>query len=158
MQCHACNRELSDPANSPSIVIVLQKVEPSGYTFYQCDDGQEFQYLTLQHFHCSQRCLRSGVEKCLTEHYDEEKLHPIPVGEGRTVLHKIVAANVHNCVWCKKPLNGVAYRFLLTHATPINRTIHTHYETIGWCCSLSCARARALELLWRKAISTEDHG
>lgn len=155
INCAHCESQMADLGHS--IIIVLQKISPDGYRFFQCEQGQDYAYANWQHFCCSQACMRTQAEKCLTEHYQEEFLHEIVPGEGSTILDRIVRESVDSCVRCGKPLNGVAYRFCLTYATPLSHSIHTHHELRGWCCSLQCARARAIELLWRKALSTADH-
>ena len=133
---------------SHSAVAVLQKVETGGYTFYQCDQGQEFGFVTWQHYHCCHDHMKDGLADCLIDHYSEEKLHPIPAGGGTTMLHRVVLGSDLSCKDCGAPLTHVAYRFCLTLCTPYNHVPDESMDELGgWCCSLEHARQSALSLL-----------
>lgn len=133
---------------SHSMLVVLQKVDSTGYQFFQCEEGQTYQFVNWQHFHCSHKHMVASLPTCLNEHYAEEKLHPIPVGVGTTILHKIVLGSKLACKMCGSPLTSVAYRFCLTMATPINHVPDSSLEDTGeWCCSLDHARQSALAIV-----------
>ena len=133
--------------DSHSMLVVLQKVDTGGYTFFQCENGQEWAYMNYQHFCCSQECMGQAVRACLNEHHQEQHLHPIPPGEGSTILHRIVLGRGLACAVCHAALEAVAYRFVLTRATPYNELPHSHHGLEGWCCSLEHARSAAHAVL-----------
>lgn len=128
------------------MVIVLQKVTPDGYSFYQCDSGAEYSGLTYQHFHCNRDEMLAGVKVCINEHYDEGKLIAVSPREVR--LHKTVLHAGIDCLWCGVPLSGEAYRFCLTHATPENSIPDDSMNELGeWCCSLEHAKQSVLKTI-----------
>lgn len=148
MNCGKCDNKII-PDISHSVVILLQKLTPEQYLFFQCEDGPEFQGHTYQHYHCSVDCLKIGLAECIFDHYLEEKLHPIPLGMGFTTLHRRVLANKDlKCLHCDKPLYmRQAYRFCLTRALPIFEDIHSHEDFKEWHCSIECARERACDII-----------
>ncbi len=138
-----CNNQMGIE-EAHSIVIVLQKVTPSGYTFFQCEEGQEFRFMNWQHFYCSNTCMGNHLHSCLHEHHAEEKLHPIPTGMGSTIIHKVVLGSELLCKVCQAPLATNAYRFCATRATPYNLVFDESQNELGeWCCSLEHARQSA---------------
>jgi len=142
-----CN-EQSEIEAAHSCVIVLQKVDKSGYSFHQCEQGQEVNCLNYQHWHCSHDHMQVGLTRCINEHYDEVDLHPIPTGEGRTILHRMVFGSMLECKVCGSHLKDVAYRFCLTMATPINAIPDDSHNELGeWCCSLDHAKQSALSIV-----------
>lgn len=148
MQCEHCSQPI-EYATAHSLLIVLQKLAPQGYSFYQCESGQRVDYHTWQHWHCSLEHTHAFAARCINEHFSEEKLHPIPVGGGTTMLHEIVLRHEKIlCAVCAQPLTSAAYRFCLTRATPYNEVIDTSQNQLsGWCCSLDHARQSALAIL-----------
>ena len=133
---------------SHSAVAVLQKVDANGYSFYQCDQGQEYNFVNWQHYHCCHDHMKEGFTDCLTDHYAEDKLHPIPVGGGTAILHKVVFGSELACKVCQHPLTSVAYRFCLTRCTPVNDVPDESMNELGeWCCSLEHARQSALSII-----------
>ena len=145
MQCEHCNEELQEMYLSHSMLIVLQKVDRNGYSWFQCDDGSLVDNHTFQHWHCSKQHMLSGVEICINEHYNEEKLTPPPYPVS---IHKHVLNTGVECKYCKDALIEKAYRFCLTVATPINYVPDESHNIVGeWCCSLDHARLQAIENL-----------
>jgi hypothetical protein len=138
-----CNDTISID-NAHSCLVVLQKVEPDGYSFHQCEQGQEFRFVNWQHFHCSHEHMKVVVSDCITSHYSESDL------SGRKFtrfgkFHKIVMGSGLLCKVCQKPLTDVAYRFCLTMATPVNHIPDDSMNELGeWCCSLEHAKESAL--------------
>jgi len=157
MECnHAeCNESIANMVGSPgahieahSVVAVLQKVDTAGYTFCQCDQGPEHNFVSYQHYHCSHSHMQQGMISCINEHYSEESLHGIPVGGGSTILHRIVLGSNVECSTCNKLLDGVGYRFCLTAATPYNYLPDgLHTELSSWCCSLEHAKQHAIAVI-----------
>src|SRR5260370_8809277 len=96
MKCETCQNDIATVGKAYSMLVVLQKVTPDGYSYHQCDSGTEQSGLTYQHFHCNRGEMLAGVKACINEHYQEEKL--IPVSSQQVILHKIVlSANLlHN--------------------------------------------------------------
>lgn len=132
---------------SHSAVAVLQKVDTSGYSFFQCEQGQEYNFVNWQHYHCCHDHMKEGLVDCLNEHYKEEYLHPIQ-GGGTTILHKIVLGSNLDCKICQQPLTSVAYRFCLTLCTPVNHVPDESLNETGeWCCSLEHAKQSALSIV-----------
>lgn len=142
-----CN-ETIDFDQSHSAVAVLQRVDTQGYTFFQCEDGQVYNNVTYQHFHCSHEHMIVNFASCVQDHYNESLLHPIPPGEGRTILHQIVLGSHLLCNICESPLVDVAYRFCLTHCTPQNSVLDQSLDELGeWTCSLEHAKQSALAII-----------
>ena len=128
-----------------SAVAVLQKVDTNGYQFYQCEQGQEVDFARWNHFHCSPEHMKANFAVCIKEHYSENLLHPIPLGAGSTILHRIVLGSKLKCKVCQSALETQAYRFCLTHCTPINSVPDNSMNELGeWCCSLAHAQVQAL--------------
>jgi hypothetical protein len=141
--CETCTKEIPTPEDAHSMVVVLQKVTPYGYFYYQCEDGAEVNTLTFQHWYCSHEEMVAGVKECINEHHLEEKLIAIPPTQVR--LHKTVLKAGLRCKMCGAPLQSVAYRFCLTHAEPVNSVPDDSMNELGeWCCSLEHARQSAL--------------
>ena len=127
-----CN-ETKGHEEAHSSLIVLQKVDKNGYTYHQCEQGQEVNSLNFQHWHCSHEHMKIGLTKCINEHYAENDLHP-PIA-GTTILHKVVLSSHLHCKICNAPLTNVAYRFCHTHATPVNAVVDDSQNELGeWCC------------------------
>lgn len=146
MKCEKCQSHIATIEDAHSMVIVLQKVSSSGYSYCQCDKGAEYGGLTFQHFHCSRHEMIDGVQTCVKEHYEEENL--IPVSPTQVRLHKTVLSAGLTCKVCGTPLNQQAYRFCLTHATPVNSVPDDSQNELGeWCCSLDHARTSVLSTL-----------
>ena len=150
MICEHCSNDIEGIHVAHSAVAVLQKVTPAGYMFYQCEDGQEFNYVTYQHFACDRDHMRNLYQQCVQEHYSEQLLHSIPPGAGTTILHRIVLDRGLTCKVCATPLVHMAYRFCLTVSTPVNFVPDNSLDEQGeWCCSLEHARQSALEIISR---------
>lgn len=147
MQCEHCSQE-HDFEESHSTIAVLQRVTAQGYAFHQCEQGQEYNGVNWQHYHCSHEHMKSNFAACLNEHYSEQDLHAIPPGGGTTNLHKVVLGKALSCKICNQPLTSVAYRFCLTRATPVNHVPDGSLDPLaGWCCSLDHARQAALAIV-----------
>jgi hypothetical protein len=148
MICEHCSDSIEGIHVAHSAVAVLQKVTPEGYTFYQCEDGQEYAYVTYQHFSCTHEHMIQNFGACVSQHYSENLLHPIPSGGGITRLHKIVLRNHLVCIVCQSALEAVAYRFCISICTPINSIPDDSHDQLGgWCCSLEHARQSALSII-----------
>lgn len=131
-----------------SAVAVLQKVDTNGYQFFQCEDGQEVNSVTYQHWHCSREHLLVNFAACINGHYNEGLLHHILPGQGSTILHKIVLGGKLKCKVCQVPLVTQAYRFCLTHCTPQNSVPDDSLNDLGeWCCTLEHARQSVLKTI-----------
>ena len=151
MQCDHpdCSESIAhmvkDHITAHSMVAVLQKVDQAGYSFFQCEEGQEREFVRYQHFHCSHTCMKENMRQCLSQHYTEEKLHSIPNGGGTTRMHTIILRGNVSCLVCAAPLINQAYRFCLTQSTPVNYIPDTSNHMFGeWCCSLNHALESAL--------------
>jgi hypothetical protein len=143
---HPACSETTGHEEAHSSLVVLQKVDKNGYTYHQCEQGQEVNYLNFQHWHCSHEHMQSGLTRCINEHYAESDLHP-PIA-GTTILHRVVLSSHLLCKTCNAPLTDVAYRFCLTLATPINHVPDESQNELGeWCCSLDHARQSALSII-----------
>lgn len=143
MNCETCTREIATIEEAHSMLVVLQKVTPDGYSFYQCDSGAEYSGLTYQHFHCNRAEMLAGVRACINEHHDESLL--IPVSPQQVRLHRLVFRAGLACKVCGMPLTTQAYRFCLTHATPVNSVPDDSMNELGeWCCSIDHARQQTL--------------
>lgn len=120
--------------------MVLHKLDSvKGYSFYQCQDAPE---VKTQHCYCSEAHMLANVTVCLNTHYAETDLVPMPVNQ--VTLHNAVFAQKPACKVCGVTLTSVAYRFALTHATPIARLLDESTNDLGeWCCSLDHARQNA---------------
>ena len=133
---------------SHSTIAVLQRVDTDGYTFYQCEGGQQYDGVSWQHYHCSHDHMVAGFSVCVKEHYKEEYLHSIPLGGGTTNLHKKVLGSGLSCKICQKPLDSVAYRLCLTRCTPVNHVPDASMDDISeWCCSLDHAVQSAISII-----------
>jgi len=133
--------------NSHSSVAVLQRVDQGGYTFFQCEQGQDHNFVNWQHYHCCHGHMKEGLSDCLNNHYKEEYLHPVN-GGGTTVLHKIVLGSALSCKVCQQPLSNEAHRFCLTRCTPVNQVPDDSLNDLSeWCCSLAHARQSALAII-----------
>jgi hypothetical protein len=143
MQCEHC-QEQHDFEASHSMIAVLQKVDQAGYTFFQCEEAQEYNGVRWQHYHCSHDHMVENFASCIIDHYSEEKLHPIPPGGGTTNIHRIVLKAGLSCKVCSQPLEQVAYRFCLTRCTPVNAVPDGSLDPLAnWTCSLEHAQAAA---------------
>lgn len=141
-----CSEKI-DVASSHSMWAVLQKIDATGYSFFQCEEGQVYNDVNYQHFFCCHAHMLACVQGCVIEHYKEEFLHA-PDGGGSTILHKIVLTNNLVCKLCQAPLVSVAYRFCLTQGTPQNRVPDESLNHLAeWCCSLDHARQSALAII-----------
>src|SRR6266436_2956395 len=118
MNCETCQTNIATIEEAHSMVIVLQRVTPDGYSYYQCDLGEEYGGLTFQHWHCNRTEMLAGVKVCINGHHDESLLTPVPASQVR--LHKTVLHAGLVCKVCGASLTTQAYRFCLTHATPVN--------------------------------------
>lgn len=110
MNCETCQTEIATVDEAHSMLVVLQRVTPDGYSYYQCDNGTEYSGMTYQHFHCNRDEMLAGVRACINEHYDESLL--IPVSPEQVRLHKIVFKAHIGCKVCGTPLQTKAYRIL----------------------------------------------
>jgi len=139
----SCNDTVSIE-NAHSCVVVLQKVEPDGYSFFQCEQGQKFRFVNWQHFHCSKGHMLAALPDCIMKHYNESDLSDRKfTSYGR--FHKIVMGSGLTCKMCQKPLTEAAYRFCLTYATPINLIPDDSHNELGeWCCSIEHAKQSVL--------------
>lgn len=152
MICENCSKEIPNQLSGEYIsahssVAVLQYINKLyGYKFYQCEDGQPFANVTYQHYHCSHNCMLTNMISCINNHYSSDKLNPIPIGQGSTILDKIILGNGFSCSQCQLPLTFEAYRFCLVRCTPIN-AVHNGEDDSGWCCSYDHAKQQALQLI-----------
>lgn len=143
VSCEACKTNIATVEEAHSMGVVLQKVTPDGYSFYQCDRGEEYGGLTFQHWYCNRAEMVAGVRACIGEHYDESLL--ISVSPQQVRLHKTVLRAGLTCKVCGTALSTQAYRFCLTHATPVNSIPDDSMNELGeWCCSLAHAQVQAL--------------
>jgi hypothetical protein len=144
-----CSSPVSIEGEAHSCLIVLQKVDKDGYSYYQCDSGQEANFMTFQHWHCCQRHMQSNLIHCIQDHYQEYLLHKPEM--GTTILHRKVLGSMLECKICGVRLRTEAYRFCLTVATPINSLIDSSHsdELAEWCCSLDHAKEVASEYISR---------
>lgn len=127
-----------------SLWAVLQQVDTQGYSFFQCEQGQEFRAVQYQHFHCSHTHMLAGMTACISSHYTDAQLRRA----GGTVLHKMVLGHGLTCEQCAAPLDTVAYRFTLTQGLPWHRSDGAeHDHTLYWCCSLEHAGHHCLAFL-----------
>lgn len=143
MKCANCNKTII-PEISCSTVVELQKVSEDAYTFFQCEQGQDFRAMNWQHFCCSLDCMKEMLTKCINEHNNENDLHGITEGYSR--FHKFILSNNLNCSLCNNPIQS-GYRFCLTFATPIFGNINDHRDLSNWCCSLEHAKEQAINLV-----------
>lgn len=139
MICEHCNEHISRIEATHSLLILLQKVTPNGYTYGQCEQGQEYNQTNWQHFHCSEAHMIQNAQHCVNQHYSEDILHS---GEaGTTRVHQLMLDGTHHCTLCQAPLTMVAYRFALTGATPYNHEPDKSMDQLQeWCCSLDHAK------------------
>ena len=129
-----------------SMLVVLQKVDHTGFSFYQCNRGARVDFHNWQHWHCSHEHAKEGVKYCIATHHHPRYLQKPK--EGTSNLHAIVFESDLTCVFCSKPLTSEAYRFCLTYATPYNDIVgYAHDEFSGWCCNYEHAVDIALEVL-----------
>lgn len=143
MQCEHCESDIQSIDEAHSMLIVLQKVQSSGYSFYQCDRGSLVDGHTFQHWNCSKEEMIAGVKECLSDHHMEQLLQCVP--ESLVRLHKHVLSVGIVCRECQSPLTDTAYRFCLTVATPVNYIADDSHDSLsGWCCSLEHARLQAV--------------
>lgn len=146
LKCETCQSDIATVEEAHSMLVVLQKVTPGGYSWFQCADGQEHQGLTFQHFHCNRQEMLVGVDACIREHHNESLL--VPVSPEQVKIHLTVLRAGLSCKVCGTPLNEQAYRFCLTHATPMNSVPDDSQNELGeWCCSLPHAQQAALAIL-----------
>lgn len=147
MRCETCSTDIASVDIAHSMVIVLQKVALDGYSYYQCESGIEHGGLTFQHFHCNHQEMIAGVKACINLHYQEPYLtSPEPGNVVR--LHRTVLRAQLNCKVCGSKLTTQAYRFCLTHATPLNSVPDDSQNELGeWCCSLAHARQSVVNIL-----------
>ena len=147
MQCEHCSQE-HEFEESHSSIAVLQKVDTNGYTFHQCEQGQDYNGVNWQHYHCSHEHMIANFKSCLSEHYQEQDLHPIPSGSGTTNMHRVVLNAKLSCKVCQQPLTQVAYRFCLTRCTPVNDVPDNSLDELAnWCCSLDHAKQNAAAII-----------
>ena len=146
MQCEQCNVDINGVEEAHSMLVVLQKVDQSGYSFFQCESGSLVHGHTFQHWHCSRDEMLIGVQDCINNHHDEQFLQSVPVSQVRLHMHVLNAGLI--CKVCQEPLKEQAYRFCLTVATPSNYVPdESHDSSKEWCCSLDHARQSALSIL-----------
>lgn len=146
MQCEQCSSDISSVEEAHSMLIVLQKVDRAGYSFYQCENGSLVHGHNWQHWHCSKEEMISGVHDCITNHHDEQFLQSVPKSQVR--LHKHILNAGLICKVCQEPLKDQAYRFCLTVATPANYVPDESHDSHGeWNCSLEHARQNAIKTL-----------
>lgn len=144
VSCEHCQCTIETPEKAHSMLVVLQRIDTSGYAWSQCEQGAKNAHNhTYQHWHCGQATMLGGVTKCVREHYQENGLTRVPATQVQ--VHKAVLGTGLNCKVCRQALKTVAYRFCLTHATPENSVPdESHDELKEWCCSLEHARQSAL--------------
>lgn len=144
MRCERCNKTIESVEVAHSMVVVLQKVDMNnGYSYFQCEQGSLVDGHHFQHWHCNREEMRAGVTDCISNHYAENNLVLVPKTQVR--LHTYVLGTGLACKQCQATLTSVAYRFCLTHATPVNSIPdQSHHELGEWCCSLDHARTSAL--------------
>lgn len=144
MQCEQCNKDIQSVDNAHSIIIVLQKCSPSGYSFYQCNRGSTVDNHNWQHWYCCREEMNKSLEECITQHYTEDSLQP--VSTEQVTLHTQVLSTGLQCLVCTADLKDTAYRFCLTAATPTNYVLNDSLDSSKeWCCSLEHARQKAIE-------------
>lgn len=134
---------------SHSIVIVLQRVHiTEGYSFHQCEQGQTVNHLSFQHFCTCCGNMKAVARDCISHHYEQTDLSPIPSGGGTTRLHQIVLNADLTCKISNIPLSTVAYRFCLTQATPVCIPLDESQDMLKeWCATLELAKQSALEII-----------
>lgn len=149
MNCEQCNAQIANISSTHSMVVVLQKVDATnGYSFFQCEQGALYQNVNFQHWSCSKAHMLQQVQNCINTHYLETSLIARDTTQVR--LHNAVFNNALTCKQCGTRLTSVAYRFCLTHATPVNSVPDDSLNELGeWCCSLDHARQSVL-----KTVST----
>lgn len=148
LTCEHCAANIATVEVSHSLVAVLQKVDSSGYSFFQCESGQDYSFVNYQHFECCQACLKAKMADCITNHYGESSLHPIPAWGGSTILHKVVLGSNLVCKLCNAALSTSGYRIGLTLCTPVNSVPDESQNERGeWCCSLEHAQQSALAIV-----------
>ncbi len=142
-----CSALINSKFDSHSSWLVLQHVNTTEYTFFQCQQGQEFQFLNNQHWHCCHECMIQGMQKCVQEHYTEDLLHPPP--ERVAVLSKMILNRNIPCAVCATPLENGAFRFCLTQGLPFHRepTNSSNDYFRDWCCSLEHAKSHCITFL-----------
>lgn len=144
MNCDSCSAQISDVMFSHSVVIVLQKLDSvNGYSWMQCNQGTQ---LKTQHCYCSEAHMVSNIASCINTHYSEANLVSVPISQ--VSLHSYVFNKNPVCKVCGVSLNTVAYRFCLTHATPVTLVADTSNTEMGeWCCSFAHAQQSALAII-----------
>jgi len=139
---HGACGNAHEHSESHSMWAVLQKVTPAGYTYFQCEQGQDFRWVNYQHFHCCHGHMLAGMAACIEEHYGEEQMQ---APGGATILHKLALQSGLICQQCQAPLTHQAYRFCLTQGLPWHRSDNSEHEhTMNWCCSLEHAKEQVL--------------
>ncbi len=149
MICEHCTVDIPGTTEEAhSAVAVLQKVTSDGYSFYQCENGQEHLGVSYQHFTCKLEHMRGLFSTCVQEHYGEHMLQSILSGGGTSRLHQIILSKKLPCKICSTPLITQGYRFCLTVCTPMNYVPDNSLDYLGeWCCSLDHARQSALAII-----------
>lgn len=148
--CENSGAPIADFAVSHSMIAVLQKVSLlAGYQFYQCDLSPNYvNFVNYQHLHVSREHMKRGMQDCIANHYAEIFLHSIPAGQGQTNLAAIVLGAGLKCKMSNVPLVNAAYRFCLTHCTPINEVPDESLNMLGeWCSTLALAQQSALAII-----------
>jgi hypothetical protein len=148
--CLRCNKDIldidTDRTNDQahSMVVVIHKVTPLGYQFFQLDGGQNVHYHTYNYWHCSKEHMVDAMPDVIRKEIREERFVDPPPG-NIVNLHKIVFGEHLTCSYCSQPLDKIAYRIQVTYATPIAQLPrnHSHEDTAEWCCTLS----EAVELI-----------
>lgn len=126
-----------------SMVIIVQRIDSNGYSFYQCDGGQKVHRHTYNYWHCSRDHMMQAMPKHITNHVVEGRFQsPAP---GNIVNLHLVLDDGLQCEVCGKLLIEEAYRIQLWHGTPIAGVPEgaTNSDEEGWCCSLAHAKQQA---------------
>lgn len=146
MQCEQCTTEIESVEDAHSMLVVLQKVCSSGFSFYQCEQGGMVDGHTFQHWNCSKDEMIQSVKECISTHHMEQLLQAVSVSQVRLHLHVLSSGLI--CKVCQEPLKDAAYRFCLTVATPVNYIPdNTDDSLYGWSCSFEHAHQDAFTTL-----------
>src|SRR5258708_4051969 len=89
MICEECTKDIETVEQTHSMTVVLQKCDAiKGYSWVQCETGQDYNFMNFQHFTCNPDCMKNQVIGCITTHYQESDLIPVPTNQVQ--LHKKV--------------------------------------------------------------------
>jgi hypothetical protein len=148
MNCEHCQTTVEGVHTAHSLLIVLQKVDTSSYSYYQCGFSEDEHISKWQHWGCSHNHMLEMARQCVNEHHLEEKLERIPPRQVR--LHLYVLQAGLKCKLCQGELTQVAYRFCTSRATPFSENFDNSLSDTGeWCCSLEHAQQSVLQTLNR---------